>query len=161
MRRADAAVQARSADRSWLRSAGIVAFFTALGPFAGVVIFSVWFGLLLLLETPPNAGWTEGVAVAVQWTLISMLLGMTTGYSIGFLVAAGVGLIVALWEWRFGVVSWLVAFGAVFAIWLVPYLYSGDLYASDGVRLSRTNALLPSYLGAAAISTWAARRIFR
>src|SRR5690606_21775282 len=88
MRRADAAVQARSADRSWLRSAGIVAFFTVLGPFAGVVIFSVWFGLLLLLETPPNAGWTEGVAVAVQWTLISMLLGMTTGYSIGFLVAA-------------------------------------------------------------------------
>ena len=167
MEEADTDLQDRSVSRPWMRSARILAFYAVLGPPAGVISFAVWFILLFLLgpvlraEALGDLDWVEGIATALQFALIIMVAGMPTGYSIGLLASVSVGLVVALWEWRFGVISSAIAFGATFAIWLVPYLYSGDLYASDSIRLSRTNALLPAYLGAAAICTWAARRIFR
>ena len=160
-------MQDHTVSRPLIRSVGILAFYAVFGPLAGVVSFAVWFVLLSLLgpvlrtEALGDLTWVEGVATALQFALLIMVTSMPIGYSIGLLASAGVGLVVALWEWRFGVISSAIAFGATFVIWLVPYLYSGDLYASDSIRLSRTNALLPAYLGAAAICTWAARQMFR
>jgi len=167
MEETGASMQDRTVSRPWMRSVGILAFFAVFGPLAGVVSFAVWFVLLFLLgpvlgaETSGDLNWVEGAVTALQFALIIMVTGMPIGYSVGIPASAGVGLVVALWEWRFGVISWVIALGATFVIWLVPYLYLGDLYASDSIKLSRTNALLPAFLGAAAICTWAARRIFR
>ena len=167
MEETGAGMQDRTVSRSWMRSVGILAFYAVLGPLTGVVSFAVWFVLLSLLgpvlraEALGDLNWVEGVATALQVALLIMVTGMPIGYSIGLLASASVGLVVALWEWRFGVISWVIAFGTTLVIWLVPYLSSGDLYVSDSIRLSRTNALLPAYLGAAAICTWAASRLFR
>jgi hypothetical protein len=84
---------------------------------------------------------------------------LPTGYRIGFLPALGVGCAVAIWGWRSGEISYRAAIGASLAIWLVPYLAYGDLYAQDGVRLSRLRGLLPSYLASAIMCTWIVRRI--
>jgi len=156
----------RTVSRPWMRLVGILAFYAVLGPLAGVVSFAVWFFLLSMLlpvlqgEALGSLDWVEGVATALQFALLILVTGMPIGYSVGLLASAGVGVVVALWDWRFGVISFAIAMGATVVIWLVPYLHSGDLYASDGIRLSRTNALLPAYLGAAAICTWIARQMF-
>lgn len=167
MEEAGTGKQDRAVSRSWTRSAGILAFYAVFGPFAGVVSFAVLFSLFLLLgpvlgaEASGDLNWGEGVATALQFALIIMVTGMPIGYSVGLPASAGVGLVVALWEWRFGIISWVIALGATFVIWLVPYLFAGDIYASDGFRLSRTKGMLPAYIGATIICTWAARRIFR
>ena len=150
-------------ERRWGRSVGIVAFFAATGPLVGLATFLVRFGLLaIIFGTPTSIGdLAGGVLSLLRIAVIGMLFGLPNAYSVGFPAAAVVGLIMALWEWRFRSISWLAAGGAAFAVWLVQFLYSGDQFAADGIRLSRTSGMLPAYIGAAIICTWAARRIFR
>ncbi|WP_116655120.1 hypothetical protein [Pelagibacterium sediminicola] len=89
-----------------------------------------------------------------------MIFGLPSAYSFGFPAAVAVGVVMALWDWRFRVLSWLAVGGAAFAVWLVPFLFWGDQFAADGIRLSRTSGMLPAYIGAAIVCTWTARRLF-
>ena len=155
------AISEQHPGRSWPRSVRVVAFFALAGPLAGVVSFALGFAVLMLLEPPPDPDWIEGILTSGKMFLLIMAFGIPTGYAIGFLPALGVGIVAGLWQWWSGRISWIVILAATFAVWLVPYLQSGDLYVSEAIRLSRTNALLPSFMAAAVICTWLARRIFR
>src|SRR5690606_26586059 len=153
----------RQDRRHWGRSVGIVAFFAATGPLAGLATFLVWFVRLGIVSGMPasNSDLAGGVLSLLKIAVIGMFFGLPNAYSIGFPAAAVVGLVAALWEWRFRTISWLAAGGAAFAVWLVPFLYSGDQFAADGIRLSRTSGMLPAYIGAAIICAWAGGRIVR
>ena len=156
-------VKGRRDKRHWGRSVGIAAFFAATGPLAGLATFLVWFVLLTIASAAPTSfgDLAEGVMPLLRIAFFGMFIGLPSAYSIGFPAAAAVGMVVALWDWRFGVISWLVAGGAVFAVWFVSVLFWGDQFATDGIRLSRTSGMLPAYIGAAIVCTWIARRTFR
>lgn len=156
-------VKGRQDKRHWGRSVGIVAFFAATGPLAGLATFLVWFVLLGIVSGTPASisDLAGGVLSLLKIAVIGLFLGLPNAYLIGFPAAAMVGLVAALWEWRFRTISWLAAGGAAFAVWLVPLLYAGDQFAAHGIRLSRTSGMLPAYIGATLVCTWAARRIFR
>jgi len=147
----------------WGRPAAVVALFAVLGPPAAVLTFFLWFVLLTFVEVTPTtaAEWAEGFVRMSKLLILGTLFSLPTGYMMGLSAALGVGLAVSLWAWRSGAISYRVAIAAALALWLVPYLAWGDLHEAFGVKLSRLRGLLPAYLGAAVICTWAARRIFR
>ena len=155
------AISEQQPGRSWHRSVRVVAFFALAGPLAGVVSFALGFAVLMLLEPPPDPDWIEGILTSGKMFLLIMAFGIPSGYAIGFLPALGVGIVAGLWQWWSGRISWIVVFLATFVVWLVPYLLWGNMHAYEGVRFTRVNALLPSYMAAAVICSWIGRRIFR
>lgn len=94
-------------ERNWGRSAGLIAFFAVTGPLAGLATFMVWFVLLTIASAAPTSfgGLAEGVMPLLRIAFFCMIFGLPSAYSIGFPAAVAVGLVVALWERRFGIIS--------------------------------------------------------
>lgn len=138
---------------------GIVAVFALIDPPIGGIVLSAC--LAFLAATPQLMAYRWAVAgyTFLIGTLCGTTFGLPIAYVIGTLPAAGVGLVVAMWDRRKGVISWRIAIGAALVPSVFVALRAGDIVGADeGTRIWQITMLL-AHLAAAVACGWLARAI--
>lgn len=138
---------------------GIVAVFALLGPLIGGLVVSAYLGFLA--ATPQIAqSWMDAAGVFLTTTLFGTMFGLPIAYAVGIAPAVWVGLAVAIWDWRKGLISWRIAIGAALVSWLLVAMRAGDIIETDeGTRIWQISILL-AHLVATGLCWWLARTIF-
>ncbi len=142
------------------RFIGIVALFALLGPLIGGLVVSAYLGFLAATPQLASHGWAYAVMVFLTATSFGMMFGLPIAYALGIVPAVWVGLAVAIWNWRKGLISWRVAIGAALVSWLLVAMRAGDIIETDeGTRIWQISILL-AHLVATGLCWWLARTIF-
>lgn len=146
-------------DKSNARFFGIVAVFALAGPPIGGLVLSAFLAVLAATPHLTTSSWAEASTTFMIGTLFGSLFGLPIAYAIGILPAAGVGLAVAVWDRRKGLISWRIAVGAALVPWLFIALRAGDIIETDeGTRIWQISMLLAS-VAATLVCWWLARAI--
>jgi hypothetical protein len=141
------------------KAAAIVAIYTAVGPIVIAFTIGVFFaGIAAIGEAVESNGWLEALTwfffVAPVWGTLSVPQAFVRGAPI----AAGVGLVVALWWAWSGRISWLMSAAASFLAISLPGLWPnlfnavGSSQWATGPALILTIHLVPAF-----ICVWVAR----
>lgn len=142
------------------RFLGIVTLFALPGPPMGGMAVSAYLGFLAAASHLADHGWTDATEVFLTATLFSTVFGFSLAYIIGIVPAVGVGLAVAIWDMRKGLISWRVAIGAALVWWLLIAVRAGEIMEADeGTRKWQISMLL-AHLVATGVCWWTARTIF-
>lgn len=138
---------------------GILAIFALGGPLIGGLVVSTSLAFLAATSHLMAGRWADAGTTFMVGTLFGTLFGLPIAYAVGILPAAGVGLAVALWDRRKGLLSWRMAIGAALVPWLFLAMRAGDIVETDeGTRIWQVSGLL-AHLAAAVACWWLARTI--
>lgn len=144
----------RSASGRFVR---IMIVFVALGPLIGSVILFTGVGLQVAGMDLLTDQWRGVLGLVGAITLMWLPLG----YLVGGLAAAGVGLFVALWDRRTGVISWWVALGSAVGMWLLILFGSVTPCCDPDETFAVLGLALAAHVIAALGCTAVARRLLR
>lgn len=141
------------------RLLAIVAVFALLGPPIGGLVLSASLASLAAAPKLAASDWLEAGRTFLTLTLFGSTFGLAIAYAVGILPAAAVGLAVAIWERRNGLLSWRVAIAAALVPWLFIASRAGEIGASDeGTQVAQV-VILVAHLAAAMACWWLARAI--
>jgi len=147
-------------EKSNGRLFGIVAVFALAGPPIGGLVLSAFLAFLAATPHLTTSSWADAGTTFMTGTLFGALFGLPIAYFIGILPAALVGLAVAIWDSRKGLVSWRIAVCASLVPWLFIAMRAGDIIdADDGTQIWQISILLAS-VAAALVCWWLARSFF-
>ncbi len=141
------------------KAAAVVAIYTAVGPIVIAFTIGVIFaGIVALGEAFEGDGWLEAIKSFVFVTIVWGSMSVPQSFVQGAPIAAGVGLVVALWWAWSGRISWLVSTVAALLAMFLPGLWPNlfNLVGSSqwGTGLALISAI---HLVPAIICVWVAR----
>lgn len=139
---------------------GLVALFALVGPAVGGLVVSVFLAVLAATPQLEAGDWAQAATVILTGSLFGTMFGLPIAYFVGILPAAGVGLAVAGWDCRKGLISGRIATAAGFGSWLIVAMAGGDLITADEATRIWQAALLLAHLVATGMCWWTARSIF-
>ena len=152
--------QPRPHSHSWGRFIGIVAIYAALGPLIGAFGVNALFTVYAVGVEIASGNFGDIARLFWGGIVVGTIVSAIIAYAFGIVSAAGVGLVVAFRDRRQGGISWRASFFAALAFWLLTSLAATAVVPEQGL-VQWVGALLVAHVLAAAICTWAARRIFR
>jgi hypothetical protein len=151
-------VPAAAPRKSTGRLVAILAIFALAGPPIGALAVSVTLALLTAASDLGSGRWSEAGSAIMVVTLAGTIFGLPIAYFVGILPALAVGLAVALWDRRKGLLSWRIALATALVPWLFLAMRAGDLIETDeGTRTWQASVLVASL--AASIACWWLARI--
>lgn len=123
-------------QRSTGRLFAILAVFALAGPPIGSLVVSTSLAVLAATAQLTAGKWSDAGTTFLVGSLFGTIFGLPIAYAVGILPAAGVGLAVALWDRRKGLLSWRIAISAALVPWLFIAMRAGDLVEADeGTRI--------------------------
>jgi len=137
----------------WPRFVGIVATYLLLGPLIGALLLFSGLVLLLGLEQPMTGRFMGDV----QFLAASTVLWMPLAYITGLLPAAVIGVAVAIWERRKGVISLPIALAVSFFMWILLFSRTFDPFVPGDPSVYTTWLTPIACLGATGLCTWLVR----
>jgi hypothetical protein len=151
-------VAASAPRRSTGRLFAILTVFALAGPPIGGLAVSATLALLAAASHLGAGRWGDVGTTLLIGTLFGAIYGLPIAYFVGILPAAAVGLAVALWDRRKGLLSWRIALAAALVPWLFLASRAGSLVdTDDGTRIWQASVLIASL--AASIACWWLARI--
>lgn len=148
-------------EKSFGRFIGILAIFALIGPILGAAAVSAYLGFEVAGSDLMTGKWDEAAKLILLSISFGTLFAWPIAYFIGILPAIGVGLAVALWDMRGGMISWRVAFAVALISWLLFMTSEGSFVeASEGIRTWQISLLL-AHLTSAGVCWAIARAVFR